>query len=46
MLAAIAALPKGVARPHMARDLVAAFDRPKFDSPAELEASLRAYFKV
>jgi len=46
MLAAIAGLPKAAARPNMARDLVAAFDRPTFDTPAALEQSLRGYFKT
>jgi hypothetical protein len=30
----------------MARDVIAAFERPKFDTPAALEDSLRGYFKV
>jgi hypothetical protein len=46
MLRAIAALPAGVAPPLLVRDLTAAFDDPKFESPALFEASLRGYFGV
>jgi hypothetical protein len=46
MLAAVAALPPAVARKNMVRDLTAAFERSKFDTPADLVKSLRTYFKV